>query len=77
MSLKKITRRKGFSMPAYLERLLDESESESNFPIQVRHNSCDRVRLIAEDLNGAWRNGDKARLQSIRCGIMRALADLK
>lgn len=76
-SPKKVTRRNGFDMKAYLDRLLDESDDRSNFPLEVRHNSCDRVQWPAEKLNQAAERGDWEEVERIRAQMLQAVCELE
>jgi len=76
-SPKKMTRRNGFDMKKYLDRLLDESDDRSNFPLPVRHNSCDRVTWPVYKLNEAAKKGDWEEVESIRAQLLRAVFDLE
>ncbi len=76
-SQKKVTQRNGFSMSAFLERVLDESEDLSNFPLVVRNNSCDRVQWPVEKLNQAAEKGDWKEVERIRNQLFGAFVSLE
>lgn len=76
-SPKKVTRRKNFDMKAYLDRLLDESDDRANFPLVVRHNSCDRVTWPVYKLNEAAKKGDWEEVERIRSQLLAAVFELE
>ena len=74
---KRITRRTDFDMKAYLDRLLDESEDPSNFPLEIRTGSCDRVTLPVQQLNKAAKKGDWKEVERIRAQLLKAVVGLE
>lgn len=73
----KATRRTDFDMKAYLDRLLDESEDPSNFPLEIRQGSCDRVTWPAQQLNKAAEKGDWKEVERIRGQLLKAVVELE
>ncbi len=74
---KKDSRRNGFDMKTYLDRLLDESDDRSIFPLEVRHNSCDRVTWPAMQMNEAAKRGDWKAVENIRSQLLVAVCELE
>lgn len=64
-------------MTDFLERLLDESDDRSNFPIKKRYGSCDRVQWPIEKLNQAAKDGDWEGVGRIRAQLFGTLCNLE
>jgi hypothetical protein len=77
MSEKPATRRNGFNYVEFIERLLDDSDNRDNFPLDYRHNSCDRVQWPVIQLNQAAEKGDWGEVERIRAQLLSTLVGLE